>query len=174
MEPSGRQWCSRFMGSVSIDALAEPFQGYARAFVNALLTAGASVSISATFRPPERAYLMHWCWAIAEGAVMPADVPPMAGVDIDWTHGGDYTGARLAAVQMKEAYALRVQAVLESRHTLGQAIDMTISWRGQISVKDARGIEHPCTTQEELWPIGASFKVKKLVNDEPHWSLDGH
>ncbi len=174
LEFSGPQWCPRFPGSAAIEDLAQPFQNSVRSFIASLEGAGAAISIGATWRPSERAFLMHWCCMIASGEVQPADVPVLAGVDIDWTHAGDYTGARLAATAMKEGYGIAYPAALVSQHTKRQAIDMTVSWKGSIRVADARGIVHSCAAQADLWPIGASFGVIKLPADAPHWSVDGH
>ncbi len=97
MEVSGPQWCSRFPGSASPDDLHPDWRGRVWAFISALERAGAEVKVSATWRPPERAYLMHWCWMIANLSQAPAAIPPMKGVDIDWTHHGDSRAARSAA-----------------------------------------------------------------------------
>lgn len=180
-EVSGAQWCGRHLGSHDLADLVEPFRGGAIAYVEALRAAGASVSISATWRPAERAYLMHYCCLVAgyrdkSGVfhqISPDAVPAFAGVDIDWTHGGDVGGARAAAVAMREAYSIAFPAALVSNHTRRTAIDMTIHWAGTIHVKDARGVVHAVTTQQDLWPIGASFGVRKLPSDDPHWGSDG-
>jgi hypothetical protein len=174
LEFSGPQWCIRFPGSAKIEDLAQPFQGYVAAFIEELTAAGASVSIGATWRPAERAFLMHWCCLVANGAEAPVSVPDMAGIDIDWTHAGDTAGAVQAAKAMMAGYGIEYPAALVSRHTQRLAIDMTISWKGIIRVADARGIVHSCAAQADLWPIGASFRVVKLPADAPHWSSDGH
>lgn len=173
---SGPIWCDSFLGSTRVEDLADPFQDGVSRFIAMLRTAGANVSIGATWRPEARAYLMHWCWQIASGVVMPREVPAMEGVDIDWQHAGDYTGARLAAQQMKDKFKLRFLPSLTSRHTQRRAIDMTISWDGVRTFVDAAGAPHPVDSASPagLWPIGASFGVIKLQTDPPHWSDDGH
>lgn len=181
-EPAGNAWCERFPTSVLLSDLAQPFQAAASGFIDALRGAGASVSIGATYRPSERAYLMHFACLIAGyrdqqqvfHQISPMDVPPMKGVEIDWTVGGDAGAARTAAVAMVRRYEIEYPAALVSNHTRRLAIDMTMHWAGTISVKDARGIEHACTKQSDLWPIGASYGVHKLPSDPPHWSSDGH
>ena len=173
-EPSGRAWCARFPTSTSINDLDPRFAERVASFLHALNNAGAHVDVSATYRPAERAYLMHWCCMIGAAAQDPAHVPPMAGVDIDWGHGGDRDAARSAAREMMAGYKIAYPAALVSRHTQRRAIDMTIRWKGVIHVIDARGIVHACTEQEDLWPIGASYGVIKLASDAPHWSDDGH
>jgi hypothetical protein len=104
----------------------------------------------------------------------PALVPPMTGVNIDWTQGGDRAAARAAAREMMAGYNIAYPAALVSRHTQRRAIDITIRWKGTIIVKDARGVEHACVNEHDLWPIGASYGVHKLPSDPPHWSEDGH
>ena len=61
------------------------FAERAKAFISALTRAGASVSIADTYRPPQRAYLMHWCCMVGGSGQDPHSVPPMPGVAIDWT-----------------------------------------------------------------------------------------
>jgi hypothetical protein len=158
---------------VLLTQLAQPFRADVENFIDALERAGARVDIGTTFRPAERAYLMHWCCKIADG-YPPRDVPPMDGVVIDWTHDDDIITARAAARAMRTAYGIVFPASLQSRHTQGLAIDMTIHWKGLITVTDAHGVPHDCIDQDDLWPIGASYGVHKLATDPPHWSSDGH
>jgi len=138
------------------------------------------VEISATYRPPERAYLMHWCWMIANLSQAPSAVPPMTGIDIDWTCRGDGSAARAAARAMAEGFNLEVLPALDSRHTQRRAIDMTIRWDGMLSLRDFDGNLHHIGgsprdgTNHELGQVGASFGVLKLDTDPPHWSEDGH
>ncbi len=181
MEASGAQWAKRFPGSNKLEDLEPVFQPKAAAFIEALKDAGASVSIAATLRPKQRAYLMHWCCKVAgykdKGGnfiqVQPSLVPAMPGVDIDWTHGGNVAAARAAAKAMVAAYKIAYPAALASRHTEGRAIDMTIMWKGEISVRTKGGVLKPCKKQEDLWPVGASYGVINLPSDPPHWSSDG-
>lgn len=173
-EPSGRQWCVRFPSSASVDDLVPEFGRRVKTFLARVAAAGAAVSIADTYRPPERAYLMHWCCMIAQGGQDPAAVPAMSGVLIDWTCGGNRAKAKTAALDMMRGYNIAFPAALVSRHTQRRAIDMTIRWAGTIHVTDARGIVHAVTRQEDLWPIGTIDGVKKLATDPPHWSDDGH
>jgi hypothetical protein len=135
-----------------------------------------TVSITAVYRPPERAYLMHWAWQIANAGVSPAAVPPMHGVDIIW----NWSGGRSAAQQMVDAYGIVFGPVLASRHTQRLAIDMDISWNGQPTMVKADGSRGTIMTQPQsgqnqaLWQIGAAYGVIKLASDPPHWSADGH
>jgi hypothetical protein len=179
-EFSGAQWCMRFPGSTSLDDLDPSWRGRAKAFVSAMEYGGANVAIEATLRPPERAYLMHWCWMIANLSQAPAAVPAMPGVAIDWTHGGDVRSARAAAAAMADGYELQVLPSLNSRHTLGRAIDISVSWSSRLSIRDFDGTVHYIMTRPfdgtnpELVKVGASYGVFKLASDRPHWSDDGH
>jgi len=178
-EASGPQWCVRYPGSRSIDDLDPAWRGRVWAFVSALQKGGARVEVQATLRPPERAYLMHWCWMIANLSQAPAAVPPLAAVPIDWTHGGDSKAARAAAVAMVDGFELQFLPSLTSRHIAGRAIDMSIVWDGRLSLRDFDGNSHYILTDPhdgtnpELVKIGASFGVIKLATDRPHWSDDG-
>ena len=71
-EVSGPQWCARFSTSTSLDDLLPDFADRVRAFLSRLHAAGAAVEVNATFRPPERAYLMHWCCMLGQGGQDPA------------------------------------------------------------------------------------------------------
>lgn len=62
---SGAGWVRSFTGKDSIHDLSIGFRDKVEKFHKALKQAGARVTISATLRPPERAYLMHWSWMIA-------------------------------------------------------------------------------------------------------------
>jgi hypothetical protein len=178
-EPSGPQWVARFPTSVSTDDLVPEFRARVLAFISAIKRGGATVSIAATYRPPERAYLMHWSCLIASSGQDPSAVAPMAGVDIDWSHGGDVEEARAAAKKMVAAYQIKFPAALVSRHTQRRAIDMTIDWNGNLTIVDFNGQERTVTmpprsgSNQVLVDVGRSFGVIKLLSDPPHWSDDG-
>jgi hypothetical protein len=179
LELSGPQWVARFPGSRSIFDTKDPFVGKLTRFHQALRDAGADISISATFRPPERAYLMHFSFRIAREGLDPRTVPPMPGVDIQWFHGNT-AASRNAAAQMVAGFGIAFKPVLVSRHTQGLAIDMTITWAGTLSIKDASGnirkIGAPRNGRDNaaLHQVGSTYGVIKLVSDPPHWSNDGH
>lgn len=178
-EASGPEWCDRFPTSISLDDLQWKFAENTQGFINAIEQAGGTVSVSATYRPAERAYLMHWCCLIASGQAKPSAVPAMAGVAIDWTHAGTSAAAVAAARAMMTKYNIAYPAALISRHTQRRAIDMTIGWKGVLKIKDAHGVSHvipaPCDgSNRALWEVGATFGVIKLASDPPHWSDDGH
>lgn len=179
-EPSGPQWCQRFPTSVSPHDLLPDFRDSVLAFLSQLRTGGAAVSIAATYRPPERAYLMHWCWMIAKEGQDPRSVPAMAGVDIAWMHADGAGPSRDAAAAMAARYALKVRPSLTSRHTQRRAIDMSIAWHGTLTLRDFDAGLHRISspphdgTNPELADVGRSFGVIKLASDPPHWSDDGH
>jgi hypothetical protein len=55
---------------------------------------------------------------------------------------------------------------------------MTIKWTGTIHVKKKDGTLVPVTfgpvnANTKLHEVGASYGVKKLLNDAPHWSDNG-
>lgn len=69
---------------------------------------------------------------------------------------------------------------LLTNHASGKAIDMDITWMGTIKIKKKDGKEEAvpymanANTNMKLNAVGASYGVKKLTTDAPHWSLDGH
>jgi hypothetical protein len=179
-EPAGPQWCARFPASQSLDDLLPDFGDKVHAFISQMQKAGASVSVADTYRPPERAYLMHWCCMIGGSGQDPSAVPAMAGVDIDWTCGDSVPNARNAARQMMAGYQIQFPAALESRHTQRRAVDMTIGWNGTLNITDFNGTSRAISggsrngSNPQLIAVGATFGVIKLVSDPPHWSDDGH
>ena len=155
------------------------------AFVAALRAAGARVVVSATYRPGERAYLMHWAWKIKNKKVSPAKVPPRAGIEIDWNHEDDEASIA-AASAMVDAYGistLKIAPALQSRHTERKAIDMTISWTvKELVIMNASNEEEKIASlprtgmNAELHAVGLSYGVTKFRGgavDKPHWSTDG-
>ena len=171
---------SKFPTSSSLNDLAEPFRDKANRFILALRNAHATVAIADTIRPPERAYLMHFSFAIAREALDPTTIPPMSGVDIQWVHP-TAAASKAAAQQMVERYGIVFKPVLKSRHTEGRAIDMTITWQNSLAIVRADGttVAIASTPRDgafntDLHKVGASYGVIKLVSDHPHWSEDGH
>jgi hypothetical protein len=81
---------------------------------------------------------------------------------------------------MVDLFGIAYQPSLTSLHTLGRAVDMTIGWNGTIQVEDAKGKKHPLgaprsgESNTKLHEIGATYGVKKLLSDPPHWSDNGH
>ena len=190
-EPSGRAWVARFPTSASVADCAEPFRANLTAFIAALVAAGASVNIAATLRPPQRAYLMHWCWSIVRQKTDPRTIAPLDGVAIAWAHvdaqgNFDPIASVAAAEDMVEAYGmqgLNVAPALKSNHISGTAVDMAISWEGNLAIKQRDGTPVQIASlprtgmNPDLKTVGASYGVIKFVggaSDMPHWSADGH
>jgi hypothetical protein len=176
---SGPIWVHRFPTSVSTADLTRAFGSAVDNFIAALHAGGARVSIAATLRPPERAYLMHYSHRIGYGKINAEDVPEMDGVDIDWVHRdsrgrASNTASRHAALGMYGLYHIKYPPALQTRHSEGRAIDMTISAFANKTFHDADGTATRVRNDAELHALGATFGVIKLVNDKPHWSDDGH
>jgi hypothetical protein len=170
--------------SKSLTDLVDPFRGNVRAFITALEGAGAKVKIAVTRRSDKRAYLFHWCWLIGLDKKKPSDAPPRAGVPIEWDHGDPKESIR-GAKAMISGFGLavpdasHVAPALHSNHIAGKAIDMKIIWSGTIHVKKKDGtteaIQYMQSVNQnsKLHAVGASYGVKKLKTDAPHWSYDG-
>lgn len=175
---SGADWAKQFPTSTSLDDLMPDFKAKVSSFIDALEASGAKVRKSATYRPKERAYLMHYCCKVQSGAIAADKVPPLAGVNIEWAHR-DATGAldtkasKAAAKAMMDAYVIRFPAALNSRHSQRRAIDMTITGYSGKQVKDANGNLVELENQDDLFDLGKTYGVIKLRNDPPHWSDDG-
>jgi hypothetical protein len=171
--------------STSVADLAEPFQSYAKAFIKALQDAGAKVEIETTRRSEKSAYLYHWCWLIGLGKAKPSEATTMPGVDIEWDHG-EAAKSKSGAYAMIQHFGLAVPPsstnapALNSNHIAGKAIDMDITWTGTIQIKKKDGTSESVTFMSDvnknvkLHAVGASYLVKKLTTDAPHWSIDGH
>jgi len=178
----GRYQCKN---STSSDDLDPSFKSSVESFIKALKDAGATVDISTTRRSAKRAYLMHWAWKISQAKCKASEATAMAGVDIEWDHG-DETKTKNGAQQMVNGFGLAVPPdstnppSLTSNHISGKAIDMTIDWTGKIKIKKKDGTEVEVEYMDNvnantvLHGVGASYLVKKLVTDAPHWSTDGH
>ena len=182
---SGASWVQKFPNSTSLDDLVDPFKGNAKKFIAALQKAGATVTVNATLRPKERAYLMHWSFKVSNG-LDPEKVPAMTGVEIEWVHrdakgNKNLAASKTAADMMVSGYDIAFQPVLVSRHTEGKAIDMDISWTArEFTITDGAGKSVTIKSASkdgsdtDLHKVAKSYNVIKLVSDPPHWSSDGH
>lgn len=182
-ELSGAHWVAQFPTSTVVAHLETGFQQKVRKFLNALVAAGAVYKIAATYRPAERAYLMHYAWCIAKENLDPRTVPAQAGVNICWLHpeDADLQKSRAAAAAMVAAYDIVYKPSLTSRHIERLAIDINISWEGDLNIVNGFGVTIVINTtprngagNAQLHAVGASYGVYKLVEDPPHWSSDGH
>jgi hypothetical protein len=185
MQLSGPNWMQEFPTSNNVNDLQDPFRSNVQHFLEELMQSGANINVADTLRPPERVYLMHWSFAIANGTANPAKVPLINGVDIQWVHtdasgNPDFPASKAAALDMVKGFGIVFPPALQSRHSEGLAIDMTISWQGDLMITDSTGLTAtikgpPCNgMNRDLHRTGASYGVIKLVSDPPHWSSDGH
>ena len=186
---SGKSWVAwadaHAPNSDRVDDLSEPFRAHAKAFIEALETAGAEVTVSATVRHIKRAYLFHWSWLIGLGKIRASAAKPTAGVDIEWDHG-DSAKSKAGALEMIRGFKLAVPPdsivapALNSNHIAGKAIDIDIVWTGELEVAKKDGtvakvlfIINP-NLNLKLHAVGATYGLKKHVRDKPHWSVDGY
>jgi len=153
---SGGDWCKKFPGSTSLNDLKDPFKTNATKFVNELRARGYTVTINATHRPKERAYLMHYAWEIGKLQQDPSKVPAMDGVNINWVHS-TVSQSRQAALDMVNGYGMIANAALNSDHIQGLAMDININ-----------GSQTPPQTAIEL---GKNYGVIWYGSGDPvHWS----
>jgi hypothetical protein len=122
---------------------------------------------------------------IARLGMDPRLVPPMRGVGISWLRRAadgspDIAASRQAAQDMVNDYGMVFIAKLASRHTERRAIDMTISWNGDLQITDAQGARNRIDTEPRdgtnprLHTVARTYGVIKLLGDPVHWSDDGH
>ena len=197
LENSGKAWVRKFPTSKRVDDLEPIFRSSVKRFLGALADADVAITISATRRPRQRAYLMHYAWCIVQGKVTPGNVPAFVArtgeepVNIRWLHldaaQKPAASASLAAArEMVSGYqigTLRVAPSLTSLHMEGQAIDMTLRWDGEINIEDAAGKTVTIRSlprsgiNPDLIKVGATYGVRHLIavnKDPPHWSVNGH
>ncbi|MBY5524057.1 hypothetical protein HFO62_32525 [Rhizobium leguminosarum] len=170
---SGAAWVAKFPSSTSLSDLISPFRDRISSFLSALSGAGANYYISATRRPPQRAYLMHFSWRIAREGLDPSSVPSMSGVDIVWTHA-TLSQSVAAAQAMVAGYQIVYRPALVSDHTAGRAIDTTISnLPAKITINGTDVDLSSTTNAAQNAQLHAAawkyFKVRKLLGDPPHW-----
>jgi hypothetical protein len=186
---SGKYWVtwanSNAKNSSSVSDLLDPFKTNVTAFIKALEDAGAKVSVTSTKRDAKRAYLFHWAWKIALDKAKASDATAMAGVDIEWDHG-DAAKSKAGAKEMVDGFGLavppksNVAPSLTSNHIPQKAIDMDITWAGELKVAKKDGTVETVlffsdpNANTKLHAVGESYGVKKLKNDAPHWSHDGN
>lgn len=183
-ELSGVDWVKRFPDAKDPSELADGFREGCEAFIAAMKAGGVRVTVNSTRRPTERAYLMHYSWRIHKRTLNPQNVPAKPGVDIEWVHKDrsgkiDLAASRRAASDMVAAYDIAFQPSLTSRHIQGQAIDMSLRWTGDITIKNKANQNNSITGAPRdgfnvaLRKVGKSYGVVKHPSDPPHWSSDG-
>ena len=170
-ETSGSGWAAQFPTSTLTTDLVQSFRDDVDSFIGALRAGNATVNIAATLRPPERAHLMHYSYKISQESLDPETVPEYQGVDICWTHRDamgnvDIPAYTSAAQALVNAYGIQFPPALQSRHTQGRAIDMNISWAGDLAIQTAGGAGQTITTLPRtgagnvaLHGIGAGYGV---------------
>jgi len=186
---SGSYWVTwanaHAKNSSKVDDLDAGFRTKVKEFTAALEAAGATVDVTTTKRSDKRAYLFHWSWKIHLDKCKPSDPPAKAGVEIEWDHG-DIAASKKGAKEMVEGFGLAVPPAstnapsLTSNHISGKAIDMTLTWTGELKIKNKAGtvVAVPwmanVNANTKLQDVGSTYGVKKLKTDAPHWSHDGH
>ena len=81
---------------------------------------------------------------------------------------------------MVDGFEVVFEPGVTTRHFDGKAIDMKITWpNGPFRVQRADGNfvdvpSIPAKFNSVLHDVGATYGVKKLKKDGPHWSEDGH
>lgn len=137
-------------------------------------------------------------WEVPDGiSSLGEDTGP---VGVEWSHTQadgrvDLAKSKRAANDMKVLFRLAHPASLTSNHVLGKAVDVSIEWSGTIKIaekgsmkegKAVAGKEHEIKTaprhggtitepagNKELRDVAATYGVKKMLTDAPHWSVDG-
>jgi hypothetical protein len=203
---SGKHWAAiagrKWPESSRIEDLGEAFRPKAQSFIAMLNENHVDVDVASTLRPPERAYLYHYCLEVAAGRIAPNAVPRLATVDIEWDHG-DAETSKAAASEMASAFGLVGVAAYPSNHSGGNALDMKMGFGrntrdGKTSVAyrrtpsddpvtrelaigdeavigtSARGKRIAGIADRELSKAGSDFGVVRAIDsDIVHWSLDG-
>jgi len=186
-ELSGKVWTSRFLGSILTADLTADFRICVDGFIAAIKAGGGHHDISSTYRPPKRAYLMHWAHEIYRNGFDPEEVPSMKGVEIEWSHATleDSVAAARSMVNSFQIAKLAANTApaLDSLHTIREAIDMRIWGEGDLVIGDFDGTEVTIDTEprtgmnRQLKAVGKTYGVIKFKGgaaDKPHWSTTGH
>jgi len=184
---SGAEWveladASGWTNSADFAALDPSWGPRAQAFVEGLRAAGAQVNVTAGLRHPNRAFLMHYAWGVAQGQYTPAQANEACrgcGINIEWDHG-TAEACRAAAQALVEAFGLVHQASIRSNHIRGLAIDMEISdlpasitMNGQ-TYATQQGASGEAAARS-VAPIGRAMGVIWFgPGDVVHWSHNGH
>lgn len=173
-QPAGSAWVARYPASSTVETLEPEFRGRVTRFRDALTKAGVRVTVLASWRPPERAWLMHWAWLIAKKQVAPASVPVHPSLPIQWDLGS--LEPSIAASQaMVDGFGARGDTALRSRHTEGRAIDLDIRWQTPALVDAADGAVVTLNQgdQDALTRVGRSYGLVRGATASTHWSDDG-
>ncbi len=189
---SGGKWWdanqAKYKFSNKIEDLDKDWGPKFKEFHDALVAAGAKVELTNTFRSIERQYLMYYAARIARGKMtaVEADKKEKFGIDIKWDHG-DAKKSVAAAQEMVNKFGLGNNPVAppkDSNHAKGLAVDMNVSWTGELTIKKKDGTEVTIKTtprdglNKDLWEVAETYGVKKFekynkTGDKPHWSSNG-
>lgn len=186
LENSGPAWVARFPTGRDLNDLSAEFAPKVRDFLLALdrdgFFAGKTLNdiVIATYRPPERAYLMSNAWSIAREEGAPDSIElELPNVLVSWVHytangDVDLPASRQAAEEMVLAYDIGpTGAVYPSRHSDGTAVDLQVTIPFSIMAPDASGNLMRIANQQDITRLGLSYGLKRL-KESNHWSLDGH
>lgn len=196
---SGAAWAKQFPASASLDALAPGFREKVKGFYAAMGDAGIERTVHTTYRPAERAYMMHYAWMVWKGQISAAKVPafkPAKGqsqVGICWQHTDadgkfDAKASRAAADRLVGAFALKrtnkVAPALNTLHTPRLAVDMDMKWAARgVTIAEKDGDLVKITTSPrssmnaKLIAVAKTYGVIHFINgskDPNHWSSTGH
>ncbi|MCB5167533.1 hypothetical protein LG634_22225 [Streptomyces bambusae] len=195
---SGAAWAQQFPASTRLEDLEAGYRTKVTGFVKAMRAGGIRVTPVTTYRPAERAYMMHYAWRIMKKQITPDKVPafkPAKGqspVNICWQHtdaNGKYDAAAsvAAATRLNTAFGTdpnnRVAPALNTLHTPRLAIDMNTTWSARsITVADKSGTPVTIATtprtglNSKLIAVGATYGVIHFAppkSDPNHWSYNG-
>jgi hypothetical protein len=184
---SGLAWFNKnqakYPNSRDLGSLAGSFKSSVAKFIKAMKDAGANVEVKSTRRDATRAFIMHYAWKVAHGLITPDKVPVRPGLDINWDHGNDRASRKAAKAMIGPGgFGMADCAALASNHISGLAIDMTITWSGVLTIKNASGEDVVIDTSPrdgggnaKLWAVGETYGVIKYqkLSDPPHWSVNG-
>lgn len=175
---SGANWWqqngARFADSTDTVSLMPAFAASVDAFVAALERAGAYVSISATKRSAELAWVMRTAGDIARNTIEPHQVEPDPTVGILWNHG-DPQRSQDAAEEMVQMFGGVEAPAIDSPELTGTAIAMDVRWYAPIAVRDAWGAVVPLDRPRlgarcpDLHRVGRSYGVVKTPFDPLRW-----
>ncbi|MNC58702.1 hypothetical protein D3C75_1084500 [compost metagenome] len=108
--------------------------------------------------------------------INPDKVPPWPGVNIDWTHGGNYQAAIAGATEMHRRYKIGRNPVgrpERSNHNNRMAVDMTLSGISNKTVV-IDGVSTKVSSISDLAKLGKKIGVIWFGRgDVPHWSHTG-
>lgn len=198
---SGQDWWEDFHPPMDIAWLEPAFQQNVSRFVLALADQSIIPNVISVYRPPERAYLMHYCFKIATGlAPEKIDERPDT-VAISWKHyRADGTYDPVASIAAAKELAVRFgiydpdpvngrknpsPPAYPSNHSTGIAVDIKFTWTGEKTVPRGdgpgtltirpqdltKGVNDPARIDLSL--LGKTYGVIRTNHKSNHWSTTG-